>query len=128
MNIISVVGVVIISATVTLFLKQYKPEYSLIFVAAAGVLVLLFTLGDFFGIVNDLRELFEIGNTDLGVFNIVLKCLGVTVIVDFASELCKDYGQGSLSSKLVFSGKVIIVVICLPMIKSIINAAVELIG
>lgn len=128
MNIISVVGIAIISATVTLFLKQYKPEYSLVFAAAAGILVLLFTLGDFFGVINELRELFENGNTDLRVFTIVLKCLGITVIVDFASELCKDYGQGSLSSKIVFSGKVVIVVTCLPMIKSIINAAVELVG
>ena len=90
--------------------------------------MLLFTLGDFFGVIIELRELFEIGNTDLDVFSIVLKCLGITVIVDFASELCKDYGQGSLSGKIVFSGKVIVVVICLPMIKSIINAAVELVG
>lgn len=127
-GLITVIGICVLSAAASVFLKQYKPEYALVITAVCGCAVLLTVLSYAEDVFSELRDLFSVSGTDLSVFSIMLKCLGITVIVDFAAELCKDFGQSSLGSKILLSGKVAVVALCMPLIKSIINAAVELVG
>ena len=127
-GIISVIGICVITASATLFLKQYKPDMAFLAAVIGGCAVLLATLYKADNIFSELRDIFDSLETDNEIFAIMLKCLGITVITDFAAELCKDFGQSSLGSRVILAEKVVVVTLCLPLIKNVINTAVELIG
>ena len=124
----AVIGICVLTATVTLFIRQYRPEYSLAVTAAAGCVIMLIILSGMTGLIGDLRELFEATGLNGTVFKIVLKSLGICYITSFAADLCKDFGQTSLAGKIELAGKATIVMLTMPLIKQILKSALELIG
>lgn len=59
---------------------------------------------------------------------ILLKSLGICFLCQFSSDACKDAGQSALASKVELAGKLMIVLIALPMIEDITQTAVGIIG
>lgn len=116
----------LIALILVLFLRQYRPEYSLIAAVAAGAIIIIFLLLE---VANPLLELFGL-LTSYGIEKeltaYLLKALGICIITKFATELCLDFGQSSLSGKVEMAGKVSILIISLPIIKSILNAGLSL--
>lgn len=127
MAIFSIIGLCIVASVVALFLKQYRPEFSLIFVAAAGSFIVLIIVVGASGLLDELREIFELSGIDNDIFKVVLKALGVCYITSFGADLCRDFGQTSLAGKIEFAGKVGVVFLTLPLVKQILNTALELI-
>lgn len=126
-GLIQVIGITVIAVLVTIYLKQYKPEFSFAFATAVGAILLIFALLKLFHVAEQLESLFNLIDFNSSVFNILLKCLGITTVVDFTSDLCKDFGQNSLGNKIVLVGKIVVVTMCLPMISGIIKSAMELV-
>ena len=55
----------------------------------------------------------------------VLKALGVAILVQIASDICRDCGENSAAMGVEMIGKLEILILCLPMIKKIISTALE---
>ena len=122
-----VIGISIITAVTVLFIKQFRPDYALLVTAAAGIVIMLIIISVFTDLLDDISELFEKTGVDSGVFSIVLKSLGICYITSFSADLCKDFGQTSLSGKVELAGKITILIITMPLIKQILESALELI-
>ncbi len=58
---------------------------------------------------------------------ISVKTIGISVVCEFASQLCSDMGEGYLASKIDFAGKVIIFCLILPKLIDILNIIAEMI-
>jgi len=58
---------------------------------------------------------------------ISVKTVGISIICDFASQLCSDMGEGYLSSKIEFAGKIIIFCMIIPELIVIIETVTEMI-
>ena len=123
-----VIGVAVIASVAILFLKKYLPEYSIIIsIVSSGVLLLVVVLA-LSKIVGEIKDIFGNAGLDEEILTVVLKSLGLCYLTEFAADICRDFGQTSLSSKVELAGKVSIVILTLPFINQIITAAVELIG
>jgi stage III sporulation protein AD len=126
--IITVSVIAMIAAAVALFLKQYKPEYSLIFSAVVCVSVMFFLVTAVGSIKDSLSSFFGTCDIDSDIFITVFKALGICYITDFAADLCKDFGQTSLAAKAELAGKISVVVLSLPIVRLILDTALELMG
>ena len=62
-----------------------------------------------------------------GVFSSVLKVIGVGYLVEFAGDICSDAGVASISQKILLAGKILILIMCLPIIKNLLNIILEFI-
>lgn len=125
---VTIIGVCVITAVASLFIKKYQPEYSLVLTLLSGALVLValaLTLG---GIISQLRDVFDSSKLDSEIFKVVIKALGICYITNFAGDTCRDFGQTSLAAKVELAGKITITVLTLPLIKGILSTALELIG
>lgn len=56
----------------------------------------------------------------------LMKAVGVTVAVQFVSEICRDSGESALASKLELAGKAEILVLCLPLAGELMELAKEI--
>ncbi len=125
---ISIVGVCVITAVASLFIKKYQPEYSLVLTLLAGAAVLTALAVTLGSIIKELKDIFDSSKLDSQIFKVVVKALGICYITGFAADTCRDFGQTSLASKVELSGKITVAVLTLPLIKGILSTALELVG
>ena len=57
----------------------------------------------------------------------IIKVIGIAYIVEFGKNVCIDAGQSSIATKLEMAGKVVIVVLTIPLISSLVNVLVGLV-
>lgn len=121
------VAFAIIALILVLFLKNYHPEYAIMASAAAGIILLVTVLFQIYKPVVSLFEKIEEFGVDSSLVSYILKAFGVCYITKFASELCSDFGQTSLSGKVELAGRAAIFALTLPLLKSILELATSLI-
>lgn len=124
---LAVAAVCIVTAVAVLFLREHRPDFALLISAAAGVLLLLYILAPSLEIVSAIGLMLEEGGLG-GIFKILLKVVGICFITDFAADLCSDFGQSSLATKVETAGKISVAVICLPLVEKILEIVGKLIG
>ena len=120
-------GAALIALFAVLLLRAQKSEFSGIVSLAAGILLLgaaVVTLTPTLELVGDLIE----GTGFKANLTALVKALGITLAVQFTSELCRDAGESSIASKLEFIGKAEILLLCLPLINELLSLADQLMG
>ncbi len=128
MDIVKVIAVGIITVVAVIILKQIKPELS-IFATIAGSLVIIFMILQAVGVVIvDYKNLLDKTGLNSGIFTSVLKIIGVGYLVEFASDICNDAGVGSISNKILLAGKILIMIMCLPIIKNLLELIINFVS
>lgn len=127
MEIIKIVAIAIVCALLCAVLKQYKPEYAIVVQLAASVLILLLVASAMGDLINAIRELINGSGIDTGYLTLLLKALGVAILTQLAADACRDSGETALSNKVELAGKVTILLLCLPLVKAMIQLSAGLI-
>ncbi|MBD5103996.1 MAG: stage III sporulation protein AC/AD protein family [Ruminococcaceae bacterium] len=128
MNIVIIASAALIAAVLSMVLKQYKPEYSLFISIAAGVLIFLSVIAVIEPIVSFIGELTERAGLE-GVYGeVLIKSLAVCYITQLACDCCKDAGENAIAGKLQIAGKIAVLLIALPMFKSLTEIVAGLIN
>lgn len=102
-------------------LKQIKPEFALL-LKFATILLLGFLA---FSVVSDaVSEIFSFGervSIDSEMLKILLKALGLCLVAQITSDVCKDCGESALSTSVELVGKLSIVLMALPVAAQLIE-------
>ena len=126
MDILKIIGVALVTLVATMLIRQIKPEFSVI-IALVGGLIILFMIIDGLGsVISYFGEIVARTNIDSKFFGIILKVVGVGYLSEFSSNLCMDSGMSSIADKISLAGKVIIVVLSLPIISSLLDIVTEI--
>ena len=127
MSVYAIVGISAIIAVLSILLKKYSPEYSMLMIIMTGIFLIFNILKMLNPVLSEIKRLSE----NLGIFNkhifILLKVLAIAFLTQFSSETCIDAGQTSLASKIELAGKVLILLAALPLLKEVINIIVALV-
>ena len=122
---IQLMGVALISAILFVVIKKYSPEY-MIFAEIGSVLLVFLLLYPYIkDIIDFYYEYADYGGVDNSYLKIVLKSIGIALLTQFTSDICKDSGQSALAGKIEFAGKLLIAVLALPLAKSLIEVALK---
>ena len=127
MDILKVIATGIITAICAVILKQIKPELVIIVVITGSILILFMVLQTVGGVLQEYKSLLEKTGLNNGVFTSVLKIIGVGYLVEFAGDICSEAGVPSIQSKILLAGKVLILVMCLPILKNLIDVIIKFI-
>ncbi len=128
MNIVAICMIGIVTAFLSVILRKYNPEYSIAVGIVAGILIIGVIFGHITGVVSQIRQLLAATKIPLEYIEILFKVLGVCFLTQFASDVCKDAGETALSSKIEVAGKLMVLIISLPLFERITSIALELIG
>ena len=121
MSIYGLIGLSIVSCIVVIVVKQYKPEFAFITTIAAGSVILFMLLGRFTSVFNELKLISESAGIKSEYMEVMLKGLGICYLTQFSSDICNDFGQSSLASKIELCGKITLAVLSIPLLKSLIE-------
>lgn len=128
MTVYTVVAVGVLGAVLTLTVRQLKPELGLFVSAAAGILILLLAVAELSGTLDALEALalhYEIPSDYVGL---LVKIIGITCLVQFGVQICKDAGESAIASRVEFGGRTLILALTLPAAIEAIRAAASLLS
>ena len=128
MTVYSVILAALAAAVLIVTVKQYKPELALPLGIAAGAVILTAVVSFAMPLVSQLKSIAENSGIKNEYFILMLKSLGICYITQFAADICTDFGQSSLASKIELFGKVALAAVNLPLIISLINTVSNLVG
>jgi len=126
-DILKIVGIALIVVVLSFILKELKKEYAVLLMLAGGVIITLWGITQIYPVVGYIRELTGSGNIS-EYFSVILKVLGISFIVQTGADICRDFGEASIASKIEFAGKAVILVVVLPVLRSVISMGLELLG
>ncbi|MDR6549348.1 stage III sporulation protein AD [Paenibacillus qinlingensis] len=126
MEIIQIVGLGLIVTILTLIIKEQKPMFAFLLAAFTGIVIFLFLIGKISAVIQVLEDIAVKSNVNIVFLKTILKIIGVAYIAEFGAQIVRDAGQDSIASKIELSGKVLIMVMAIPIITVIIETVVKL--
>lgn len=126
MQIFQLVGIALVTAVAALLLKGTKPEIALAVTVAGSIILLLFAFEMFEGSLTIFQKIADATGIESSLVKILLKMVGIGYLVEFSAGILNDFGQNSLGDKLVFVGKIIILVLAVPILESVLSLVVRL--
>ena len=127
MEVVKIVGVAIFAVIMIIILKSYRPEMALILSIVTGIGIMLYAIYKMTPVVNVLNDLVNKSGINTEFLMIIIKVIGIAYIVEFGKNICVDAGQTSIATKLEMAGKVIIVVLTIPLSSSLVNVLTGLV-
>lgn len=127
MILFKIIGIGLIATIIVLVLKEEKSELALLCSIAASIIILLYVFSRLTSIVELINNLIENTGINKEYLKIILKIVGISYLVEFGKNVCKDAGESAISNKIEIAGKVVIVSLSIPVISSLIEVVSNLI-
>lgn len=127
-QIFQLIGIAFVTAVVAILVKSTKPELAVVITIAGSIILLLFVLEVFRGSISLFTDIAQATGLDATIVKTLLKMVGIGYLVEFSAGILNDFGQNSLADKLIFCGKILILVLAVPILESILALVGELIG
>ena len=126
MELFKIVGIGLITCIACLIVRQVKPDVASIIMIAGGVVILLMVVDYVAQIFDVFKVIIDKTGLTSNLFSIVLKIVGVGYLTEFAANICSDTGCNSLADKILLAGKILILVMSLPIVTNIVEIVVSL--
>ena len=119
MDIFKIAILAIIVVFVIAITKELRPEFAVLVSVAGSIVLLLYVLGYFGTLLQFYNRIVVATGVSHEYFAVILKCIGIGYLVEFASSICRDSGCASMSDKVVFAGKISVLALAVPIIQSL---------
>lgn len=128
MDLISILGIGIVAALLSVILKQYKPEMGMAVSLVTGIAILLAAISVIKPVISTITQLVDIAELDKSYASVLIKALAICYITQLSSDCCKDAGESAIATKLQFAGKIAVIVVAMPMFTSLSNIVISLLN
>jgi stage III sporulation protein AD len=125
-DILQIIGLAIVATVIIAVLKVQRPEIAIQISIAAGIIVFVMILGKITAVIELLNSYADKVNIDTIYLSTLLKIIGIAYIAEFGAEVCKDAGEGAIASKVELAGKVVIIVLAVPIITSLLDLIISI--
>lgn len=127
MEIFQIVAIGLVATILSVLIKNEKPEIGMYISLVAGIIIFLFIVTKLQSVIGILSQLSNKINIDSIYLSIILKIVGIAYIAEFGSQICKDAGEGVMASKIEFAGKVLIMVMAVPILAALMDLIVNIV-
>lgn len=127
MELLKIIGIGIITCVIVIIIKQIKPEFAVFALICGSVVMLVYIFSYFTNILDIFSNIVNKTGINFELFKIILKIVGVGYLIEFAANVCADSGNPSIADKIVLGGKLLILILAMPVITNLLNIVVGLI-
>jgi len=121
LEIVQIVALALIATFLALLLREQKPIYAMFVGTVACVIILLRLMGYLAAVIQFLTEITLQANISMVYLNTLLKIMGIAYLAEFGSQVCRDAGEGVIAGKVEFAGKLLILVMALPLLAAVLE-------
>ena len=122
-------GVATVGLTALLILRAYKPEWAPFLRMAVTVVALGLTVALASTVLTYITDLASAtGALEGEEWSLLLKALGVAFLTETAASVCRDSGETGLATWVETAGKLEILLLSFPLIRTVMDTVTELLG
>lgn len=125
MTVVKVCMLAVLGIAVTAIIKQWKSDFLPLLRIGITVILGAVLLSAAAPILTFLRVLSE-ENGHAASAAVLFKALGIAVLTQICADICRESGEGALASGVELTGKVEILLLCLPLMEELLEAAKQL--
>lgn len=126
MDILQIVGIAFLATVLILVIREQKPMFAFLLAAFTGVGIFLALIGKIGTVVSVLEELADRSGIPSVYLKTMLKIIGIAYVAEFGAQIVRDAGLESIASKIEFAGKMLILVMAVPIISVIVETVLNL--
>lgn len=120
-------GIAMVGLTALLILRAYKPEWTPLLRMAVTVVALGLTLTLATTVLNYVTDLVSATDALSGEsWPILLKGLGIAILTEAAASVCRDSGEMGLSTWVETAGKLEILLLSFPLIRTVMDTVTDM--
>ena len=127
MDIIQIVGLGFVVTLLILIIKSQKPELAVQLSLTLAALIFLMVLAKISVVLTLFRDLADKASLSPVYLNTILKVIGIAYVTEFGAQICRDAGEGAVAGKIEFAGKVLVMVMAVPVLALVLDTIVKLI-
>lgn len=118
---IHIIGISAVALIFGLFLRQHNKTVSLILIIFACIAVFLESVSYLTDIIDTLSGMVSGLEETSAYLKIMFKVLGIALITQIISDLCRDCGESALAGQTEVVAKIFIVALILPLLQAVVK-------
>ena len=118
---IHIIGISAVALIFGLFLRQHNKTVSFILIILACIAVFLESLSYLTDIIDTLIGMVSGLEETSAYLKIMFKVLGIALITQIISDLCRDCGESALAGQTEVAAKIFIVALILPLLQAVVK-------
>lgn len=123
---VKIILFIICALFLAIVLKSVKSNLSILLIIFVSAAAFVFICTQLYGVLDFINTLADKAGIDDQYIGIILKCIGVCFLGEFAAGLCRDCGENTLANNSEIICKCSILVIAMPMYIDIFNLILKL--
>lgn len=126
MDILQIAGLGLAATFLALVLKEKNPVFALLLSVIVGTFIFIMLIDQIRLVLDMLRKMAVTAHLNGAYVATVLKIIGIAYIAEFSTQIAKDAGQNALAGKIELAGKILILVMAIPILTAIIETVVNM--
>ena len=102
-------------------LRRERPEFAVLLSLATGAVLFLLILPQLAQALRLIDELALLAHVHMLYIDVVLRIIGIAYLAEFAAQVSRDAGEGALAQKVELGGKVLILVLAVPIVGALVR-------
>ncbi len=120
--------VAIVAALMAVNFKSVKAEYGIYISIGIGILATGLIISKLEYIIKVMETIRDYIGLDSVYIATILKIIGISYIAEFASDVCKDCGYGSMANQIQVAGKLTVLCISMPILLALLESINGVLG
>jgi len=121
-----IISIALVTCIACLIVRPIRSDFAIIISIAGGIIIIFFMLSYFSNVFNIFNNIFKVTGINSSLYSVIFKIIGIGYLTEFTASICSDTGNSSLGDKVLLGGKIIILVMALPIVSSILDIVMEL--
>ena len=121
-----IAGFAVCAAALALVMRRLRPESAPLLVIAASAMAALMVVPQLAEIISGIAALAKTGGLEDSYMSQLLKVGGVSLLMDFSAQTCRDAGEDGLAVKVELAGRVILIALAMPVIHTLLGQIMSL--
>jgi len=126
MDILRVIGIALATTAAVLLLKPHKPEIAALVGLFGGLLVILMFVESLQFIIDNMTNLVQQTGVRSELFSALVRIIGIGYLTEFAAAICDEAGNNAMAKKVTLAGKVLILILALPIVNNLIEIVTQI--
>ncbi|PEZ07702.1 stage III sporulation protein AD [Bacillus sp. AFS018417] len=118
---LQIVGLGLVATFLAAVLKQHKSSITSLFVVFVSSVMFLLVIDQIHSILTMIERIANEAKVSNVYVETLLKIIGIAYIAEFGAQITKDAGQGAIASKIELAGKILILVMAIPILTVVIE-------
>ena len=127
LELMRIVGLGLMATVLLIVVREERKDIGVVLRLAIGAAILVLLIPDIARVVSAFVHISELAHIPAQYLALLLKVVGISYITVFVAQLAQDSGEAGTGMRVELAGKIVILVLAIPLIASITETVLKLI-